>query len=314
MSRLAIPPDMKRQVRQRCGFGCVICGIPFFHYDHIVEFSEVHEHTADNITLLCGTHHDQKTRGLLPRAIVERANASPVNQNSTSTPSHRLMTSVGEAANFVIGSNRCCTSEHTHYSPTIAINGLIVLGCAYEDGYILFDTDLYDSNGNRVLSLRRGEITVSTRVMDYEQVGPNIIVRDHFCNEPILDVTFAPDGLTLSRGLFMGPNGFIHVLPDLLNMNGLIVKKSESLGAGRCAFNLDQRQLIFRSYNFVGHSMLLDGRQFESCTFVGCHILQALEAPARLNACYFSDCTRLNLNSPPTIFYPRSQMHASRKA
>jgi len=48
---------MQREVRQRCGFGFVICGIPIYHYDHIIDHAEVHEHTADKLTLLCPTHH-----------------------------------------------------------------------------------------------------------------------------------------------------------------------------------------------------------------------------------------------------------------
>jgi hypothetical protein len=44
---------MKREIRQRCGFGCVLCGIRIYQYDHIIDYAQVQEHTADNITLLC---------------------------------------------------------------------------------------------------------------------------------------------------------------------------------------------------------------------------------------------------------------------
>jgi hypothetical protein len=53
----AIPEPVKREVRQRCGFGCVICGKPLYDYDHKLGFSKVRRHVAEQITLLCPTHH-----------------------------------------------------------------------------------------------------------------------------------------------------------------------------------------------------------------------------------------------------------------
>jgi hypothetical protein len=46
-----VPAEIKRAVRQRCGFGCVLCGVPIFQYDHMIPFAEVQEHTEENITL-----------------------------------------------------------------------------------------------------------------------------------------------------------------------------------------------------------------------------------------------------------------------
>jgi HNH endonuclease len=78
---------IKRAVRQRCGFGCVICGNPIYEYEHMVPYAQVREHTLDNITLLCDGHHRIKTGGLLPLEVVERANADPFNlRGSQSSP------------------------------------------------------------------------------------------------------------------------------------------------------------------------------------------------------------------------------------
>lgn len=55
--RPPIPAKIKRLVRQRCGFGCVICGSPIYEYDHIVNWSETHHHKAEELTLLCSKHH-----------------------------------------------------------------------------------------------------------------------------------------------------------------------------------------------------------------------------------------------------------------
>ena len=65
-----IPLPIQREVRQRCGSGCVICGLPFYEYDHMLGCENVKSHVADEITLLCRLHHGGKTSGLLPAAAV----------------------------------------------------------------------------------------------------------------------------------------------------------------------------------------------------------------------------------------------------
>ncbi len=68
-----IPLPIQREVRQRCGFGCVICGFPLYEYDHLKGWPNVQEHIASDITLLCDKHHREATSGLLPREKVIEA-------------------------------------------------------------------------------------------------------------------------------------------------------------------------------------------------------------------------------------------------
>jgi len=39
--RLKIPSDIKRTVRQKCGFGCVMCLCPIYDDEHLEECSKV---------------------------------------------------------------------------------------------------------------------------------------------------------------------------------------------------------------------------------------------------------------------------------
>src|SRR5439155_1627187 len=48
-----IPEPIKRQIRQRCGFGCVLCGLPLFEYEHLKGWANVQRHMPEEITLLC---------------------------------------------------------------------------------------------------------------------------------------------------------------------------------------------------------------------------------------------------------------------
>lgn len=60
--RESIPPEIKKEVRARCGYGCVVCGGAIYEYHHIEEHCKVQCHKAENITLLCPNHHAKVTR------------------------------------------------------------------------------------------------------------------------------------------------------------------------------------------------------------------------------------------------------------
>lgn len=58
-----IPADVKREVRQRSKFGCVICRRGFYQYEHIdPPFADAKTHDAEGICCLCGSCHDAVTR------------------------------------------------------------------------------------------------------------------------------------------------------------------------------------------------------------------------------------------------------------
>src|SRR5215470_1873155 len=77
--RPPIPEPTKRLIRQRCGFGCVICGLPLYEYEHMLGWANVERHEAAEITLLCDQHHRERTNGLLPIEAVKQANTDPIN-------------------------------------------------------------------------------------------------------------------------------------------------------------------------------------------------------------------------------------------
>ncbi len=51
--RPEIPEAMKREVRQRCGFGCLICGLTLYEY----ELVELQEGQASRFDRISGRHH-----------------------------------------------------------------------------------------------------------------------------------------------------------------------------------------------------------------------------------------------------------------
>ena len=66
-----IPADVRRDVRHRSKFGCVVCRRGFYQYEHIdPPFEDAESHDPDHICCLCGSCHDSVTRGHLSKAMV----------------------------------------------------------------------------------------------------------------------------------------------------------------------------------------------------------------------------------------------------
>ncbi len=66
-----IPQHIKRELRQRSRFGCVICRRGFYQYEHIdPPFEDAKTHVPDRMCCLCGSCHDAVTRGQLSKALL----------------------------------------------------------------------------------------------------------------------------------------------------------------------------------------------------------------------------------------------------
>jgi hypothetical protein len=67
-----IPDPMAREIRQRCGFGCVNCRKALYTYEHVdPTFAEAKAHDPSCIVLLCGGCQDSVTRGFLSKDTVK---------------------------------------------------------------------------------------------------------------------------------------------------------------------------------------------------------------------------------------------------
>jgi hypothetical protein len=72
-----IPADVGREVRRRCGFGCVVCGQAIIDYEHFnPEFKDASFHDPAGIILLCPLHHRAKG-GFISREKIAAAAKNP---------------------------------------------------------------------------------------------------------------------------------------------------------------------------------------------------------------------------------------------
>lgn len=176
--RPPIPEGMKREVRQRCGFGCVVCGLPIYDYEHMEEWSKVERHVADEITLLCPNHHRERTAGLLPIERVKAFNAAPRNRRTGESSAHPLHF-FGTTVNVHIGRSTFFRSNLTDGDvlAALVVDGTTLIGFRYESGALLLTLRLADESGTPILTIEDSELVYSTGVWDVERVGTKLRVR-----------------------------------------------------------------------------------------------------------------------------------------
>jgi hypothetical protein len=201
-----IPVEIKRQVRKECGFGCAVCGMPFFDYEHIIDFAKVKKHEAQNIVLLCPLHHASTTRKKLSKETVQEAKESPKNKSEQySKKPFPLETS--KNLKVMLASNEVIFEfpEGNGGHPIIKINSDNYFVVHAEDGRYTFSLGLTDGNGRLALNIDRGEVLVATDVFDYTYEADKLIVRAE--NGLLLDMTLSNDKVEIAHGAFLDGRG-----------------------------------------------------------------------------------------------------------
>lgn len=199
-TRPAIPEDIKRQVRRRCGFGCVVCGFPLYEYDHIRGWAATHKHQSSDITLLCDQHHREKTVGLLSIDQVTAANICPVNRTKNESKAF-LLHYAGSEYEVSLAGMRFVVPESCKGSPLVplAIDEEPIIFFLVEDEHLLLSFSYYDESNQLALKIKNNELVYRTDVWDIELVSKNLKLRKGKRNI-ILDLTLAPPkSITINR-------------------------------------------------------------------------------------------------------------------
>lgn len=180
-ARPSIPEAIKREVRQRCGFGCVICGLPLYEYEHMKGWANVKEHVAKDITLLCDRHHREKTNGLLAAEMVFSADANPINKRTNSAPYNfypqkgKIRIKVGN--NFFWYGENELAAFGTPRMEILIIDGIPVLWFNFIDGSWLLNLTLYNNKNAAILEIRDNELVYSAEPWDISFIGTTLTVR-----------------------------------------------------------------------------------------------------------------------------------------
>lgn len=212
--RPPIPEEVKREVRRRCGFGCVLCGAPIYQYDHMHAWSKGGAHEPENLTLLCASHHEEKTKKLIPIERVRQANSAPLNRRQDKSPAHMLHY-FGDEFEVFLGSLKF-TQKLTPegHCNLVRINSETLLNLRIDQGNLLVTLKLYDKDESPLVTIIDNELTYKTVSWDVQFIGRCLTVRE---DKRAIRARLAfdpPHRLNLQRGLFQNKGLQVRVNPD----------------------------------------------------------------------------------------------------
>lgn len=203
--RPEIPLPVKREVRQRCGSGCIFCGCPIYDYDHIEDYADVRIHKADNLTFLCAMHHREKTGQRLSRNRVRLANADPINKRQRLGSAHPITYDLNDLVihlgqtQFDIGSHSGGMSDSF---PPLNVEGEVIIGLQRYGKWLELNLKLFNEDNHPVLLVKNGHLRHTTSTFDVQFVGQTLTTREE-SRKISLIITFSPEeGISIHRGRF----------------------------------------------------------------------------------------------------------------
>ena len=170
-----IPEGIKRQVRQTCGYGCVLCGAAIVEYEHVDPvFADAKEHSPDGIVLLCPQCHAKVTRGFISKERVKEAKAQPISQKRNYA--HEFFDLGSKQPSFVLGGASITNTPiplEIHGYPVVKIEPSEEQG-----GPVRFSGTFFNSHGEISLQIIDNEWRAYSGNWDFEAKGGELIVRD----------------------------------------------------------------------------------------------------------------------------------------
>lgn len=234
-----VPAAVKREIRSRCGFGCVICGLAYYDYEHFApDFKDARAHNADGMTLLCMQCNQKRARGTLSVETVTRANLNPKCKQEGFA---------SEMFDFGPEPVEVKFAGVTFYDCAVLIQiyGVDLLSFSppkEEGGPVLFSGFLADSSGATTLKIVDNEWFAGDENWDVEVVGPQITIRR------------GPGDIALQ--LKVAPPHAIHIDRIDMNIDGYFLQGDEkSLRISRDGKNWSTFGAVGMSHCPVGISL-----------------------------------------------------------
>jgi len=251
-----IPPETKLLVRQHCGFGCVICGSWICEYEHFdPEFKDASNHDANGIALLCGTHHEAKTKGLITNEQIRSYWNNPYNINHgirNNELFYSTMPRVFLCGNEIVDggalyANLKFTSPFKDMNKSTGVSSLknelrikiIEIGNPKPNEPIPLLFNFYDSieHLNPILIIDNNEWHGDVNNFDIESIGKKLVIRKKK-GKILIDIDFDTKENTINIGNIdiTLPAINIHRYRDIknneygINLNGLKVLNSRVEG------------------------------------------------------------------------------------
>lgn len=214
-----IPEQTKREVRQRCGFGCAICGVTITEYEHFFpDYKNARSHDANRIVLLCPNHHREVSKGLLPKEQVAEASLNPkarqVGFSTQRIESFRGIPSLKFGGGMLV--------KLTPIPLQVYGVNLIEFQAPEEGSEVTrISMNLADAVGGEMLRVASNEWIVSSETWDFKLVG-NRYIFTNSSGSPDLILRFEPPEAIVIENLRSTVNGMpIHVTETSLSVGAM---------------------------------------------------------------------------------------------
>lgn len=241
-----IPDAIMREVRQRDGFGCVVCGLAIVDYDHVApEFNEAREHSSSGIVSLCPGCHGRKTRGLLSTETILDAMQKPkAKQRGFSFDSF----DIGRSHPVIVFGNVLARN-----TPVILrMNGQDVLSVRppLDEGQpFLIDARFANEFGQKILWIDSNNWHVPISNWDVKASGRTIELRQVAGRFSLILRCDPPNKLTIERFRMMNGRTFIYCDGpgrSVFAINPITVLQSNGVecDGAQCVISIEPRNII----------------------------------------------------------------------
>ena len=191
-----IPADIKRNVRQRCRFGCVVCGLGVYDYEHVEpEFKDAKEHDPERIALLCPSCHAKVTRGQWSKDKIKSALQAP--KAAENGYAKEFFDFTGSHPEIIIGGNslrHCRVPIMVHNIPLISITAP-----TEPDAPFALSANFSDRFGAPTLSIQENEWKVWSDNWDVEVTGPRIKIVSRNGDSSLRLCALPPNALAVEQ-------------------------------------------------------------------------------------------------------------------
>jgi hypothetical protein len=294
------PAEVRREVRKRSKFGCVVCRSGFYEYEHIdPQFHDAKEHNPDHICCLCESCHGRVSRGQMSKLAVRTAYDMLQKQSPEEAgPPTGPLDFIDGRAELLIGGlvyNPAVRTLLKYHGENII--SLLPGEKAGEPGRI--SASFTDDRGIETLRLDENEWVGSLDSWDIEVVGPRLTVRREKGSIALI-LRLDPPGVVVVERLDMRiGSGHIlctdknwavgrHCSEELIYWATASIEISTASPAGVAIEFTEPEELAQRHAHFqgMGQSMAIPGGQFAISSHAGLLLIPSGVAIASLCGCF----------------------------
>ncbi len=190
-----VPTEIRREIRKRCGFGCVVCGTPIYDYAHIIPFIETTEHDPSNIILLCRNHHSIERDGLVNIDDYISYIKNPFNYTKNSHFPFDLFLS-NRKREITIGTN-FINLNNLNYDTLCELfrfDQLVLMAISINSDELLFNFDVTNFYGNKSIEISDNRLSINDAHNIEDLIWRSDRLRVKAFNSYSIDIEFNNNG------------------------------------------------------------------------------------------------------------------------